>query len=382
MVTNTPQLRVMLTLAASLGLILLAFLLLPSESRATEPSLSPKTGSFAGPAFLLRFDPTISQFQVITLPVQFKNPHSLAIVDNGSNQDIWFTDPGANGLGRLTYTATNDLATAFYSLPSGSVPVDLIARGEYLWFTAREGNWIGRLEISTTQIVSFPIPTQNSMPLSIDIGSDGSIWFTEHNANQLGRLIVTDTMNFSWFEYSLPFTGSRPSGLAVVPIPGADRIWFSSTSQTQSRVALMNLAVQPPNNFFTVVTFSEATDPSYPLNLVHDQDNMWFTELLGNRLGKIHIATLVIPVFFNVPTANSQPYDIIVAKGDVWFTERLGERLGYLEKNANTPIEYPVPAYLSPIWLQGVAVDQQDKIWLAGFPPVRSYLPAIFKGGS
>ncbi len=328
-----------------------------------------------GDGFILRFDPTVTQFQVITLPTvagQPRQPHSLAIIANSTNDEIWYTDLGADKIGRLIYTDTNDYTFTEIALPADSEPFDLVANDGYIWFTARGGNWIGRLEISTIQLFTF---TVNTAPWSIDVGSDGSIWFSAKEANQLGQLIVTDTNDFAVISYPIPTANSQPHGLTVVLGPSEDRIWFTDTNPAQNRLALLNLAL---DKFITATTLPE---PSYPVNLVNDGDDIWFTELLGNKISRFHIATLAFPVQYDVPTTHSQPYDLVVAaNGDVWFSERTGGNLGKLANNADTPIEYALPAWLSPIWLQGIALGGQNKVWLAGFVPRQIYLPAIFKG--
>jgi len=343
-----------------------------------------------GSGFILHFDTTLAQFEVITLPTlanTARRPHDLLPSPSGeassgpAGDEIWYTDPVADKIGHLVYTATNDYTITEFNLPQGSEPFEIAEYNGYLWFTARRGDWIGRLEISTTNIVSFAL-TANSQPWSIDIGSDGSIWFTEKQANQLGRLIVTDTNDFDLIEYPISQAGSQPDGLLVVPLsaPNPDVVFFTITAPPdQNRLGLLDLASN------SLILTDPLPAPSYPVNLAiaNANNDLWFTELSGNRLSFVSFGTFTIPRGYVVPTAGSQPYDLAVdPNGVVWFTERAGRNMGRLslEMTMAQFTEYAVPSQLGPIWLQGIALDSQDNLWLAAFTPQAIYLPAILKG--
>jgi streptogramin lyase len=349
---------------------------------AAEPVAKVDSAATLGNGFILRFDPTLTQFQVITLPTvagRPRQPHSLAVISHSTNDEIWYTDLGTDRIGRLIYTTTNEYAFTEFDLPVGSEPFDLVANNGYIWFTARSGNWIGRLEINTTQLVTFPVPTANSTPWSIDIGSDDSIWFTEKAASKLGRLIVADTNNFTFMEYPTLGTDAQPQGLTVVHQSLFDLVWYSETV-SPNRLVMLDLAQLPPNNY---IATEPLPSPSYPVNLAHRGDNIWFTQLLANKVSRILLGTFTDIVSYPVPTANSQPYDLVVdSNKDVWFTERVGGHLGRHRNGVSVLDEYAVPAYLRPIWLQGTALASQNSntIWLAGFVPHSVYLPAILKG--
>jgi hypothetical protein len=74
------------------------------------------------------------------LPTSSSSPHGIVA---GSDGNLWFTDWGANDIGRIT--------------PDGTV-------------------------------TKFPIPTANSSPACIAVGPDRNLWFTEANAGKIARL--------------------------------------------------------------------------------------------------------------------------------------------------------------------------------------------------
>jgi len=351
----------------------------PMSVEAGEP-MDVTTASFpVSDGYLLQFDTTISQFNVITLPMvtgKFRRPES--VVATGS--DIWYTDPGTDRIGRLAYTDTNNYTFSEIELPAGSAPFDMVADGGYLWFTAKNGDWIGRLEISTTAVVSFPL-TAGSAPWRMAVGSDGSVWFTERETNKLGRLVVTDTNDFLLTEYDIPDSNSKPEGIAIQNKVGSDLVWFGETApENNTKVVRFNYDKLPPDDFVSTGVLGGA---GYPGNMAIDSGRFWTTELLGNHLSLIDIATNSSAAQYLIPTENSQPYDLVTTNSgnNVWFTERLGHRLGklYNDLTGFHFIEYTLPMNISDVWLQGITIDSQGKLWLTGFEPNSIYLPLVIK---
>jgi virginiamycin B lyase len=339
------------------------------------------TAAVAGTGFIFYSGAAVTPFEVITLPTvtsRPRQPHSVAAITHPVTREIWYTDPGADRVGQLIYTATNNYAFTEFPLAAGAEPFDLVVDDGSVWFTAKNGDWIGQIELGTQVVISYPVPA-NSEPWNIDAGSDNSLWFTERAANKIGRLIVTDTANYSLIEYQIPPTDSRPEAIAVQQRTPVDRIWFGQTSPTgQNRVIWLNLAQLPPNNFELLGPLSE---PSYPKNMAIGTD-LWFTELAGNRVSRVFVSTLTNYRRETVPTPGSQPYDLVVGPGEViWFTELAAQQVGRLTNPGGSVqiTEYPVAPQAGRLWLQGIDLDDAGRLWVAGFAPEQQFLPAVFK---
>src|SRR5688500_19169260 len=69
---------------------------------------------------------------------------------------------------------------------------------------------------------SFRIPTDNSQPRDIVLGSDGAMWFTESefNVSQIGRVDARGNIT----EFAVPTQFSQPSDIVSGP-DGA--LWFT-----------------------------------------------------------------------------------------------------------------------------------------------------------
>src|SRR5438128_2059168 len=79
------------------------------------------------------------------------------------------------------------------------------------------------------------------------------------------------------------------------------------------------------------VTFNEyplPTGNSQPYGITGGPDgSLWFTEQLGNKIGRITTAGVITE--FPIPTSGAYPGDIAAGPdGNLWFTEYYGNKIG------------------------------------------------------
>jgi virginiamycin B lyase len=69
--------------------------------------------------------------------------------------------------------------------------------------------------------------------------------------------------------------------------------------------------------------------------------NLWFTEYLGNKIGRITPAGTVTE--FAISTSGSFPYGMTAGPdGNLWFTESGGNQIGHITP-AGVVTEFPIP---------------------------------------
>ncbi len=73
-------------------------------------------------------------------------------------------------------------------------------------------------------LVEYPIPMADSAPRNIVVEAPGRIWFTAENGNSIGRLVVTNTLDYQFTMYNIPTANSQPYDLAF---DGSNYIWFT-----------------------------------------------------------------------------------------------------------------------------------------------------------
>ncbi len=199
--------------------------------------------------------------------------------------------------------------------------------------------------ISAQYIDEYSVPTAASAPLAITVDGNGMVWFTESNASKLARF---DPTSHSFNEYAVPGVGDM-WGLTL------DRngyVWFtqysgkgnvnpggSVVSGGTGRLGRLD----PTRNNCTFIDVPTAS--SFPMRLVVDNQNrIWFTELLGNKIGLYDQSKKQLTEY-PVPTNVSGPADLAFDRdGALWFTETYARNLGEFFPQNQSFIEYPLGA--------------------------------------
>jgi virginiamycin B lyase len=106
----------------------------------------------------------------------------------GPDGALWFTELGANLIGRVTVDGT----LTEYAAPGGPVGIATVPGDDGLWYVEFNGDKIGRMSTDGTVTNEFAIPSPASAPLQIAGGPSRTVWFTESflspTGNKVGRL--------------------------------------------------------------------------------------------------------------------------------------------------------------------------------------------------
>jgi len=264
-------------------------------------------------------------------------------------------------------------------------------------------------------LTEVAVPTSNSVPEGITLGSDGNLWFTEFQGGKIGRITPSGTITeFSglggapfwitagpngnlWFtettnavgemttagklvgEFALPLDGSGLDQIA----PGSDgNLWI--TEFKGNRIGM----VTPVGVVTDVATLPTAG--AGPTAIVGGPDgNLWFTEQSISKIGRI--TTVGVVTEFGGLSANSTPAGIAVGPdGNVWFTEFDGNRIGRITTDG-TVSEFTVPTVNSApgslaagpdgnIWFTEENGNKIGRMSLAGTMLDEFVIPTAFSG--
>jgi|GEM_PF-1651404 len=219
----------------------------------------------------------------------------------------------------------------------------------------------------------FYIPTPYSQPYKIAADHNNIIWFVEQSSNKLGKF---DPKTSKFTEYLVP---SAKDISANWKFSETERKPFTGGYSVSSAGSLAGLAIDSKGNvWFTVVLgnkigkfasnkeeFHEYTVPtpaSGPFSLAIDsKDNIWFTERNANKIGKWGAAASSFKEY-SIPTLNSKPAGIAIDKKDnIWFVMSDANKIGMLEQATGKFKEYNI---LTPMAnANDIAVDSKDNIW-------------------
>jgi virginiamycin B lyase len=165
-------------------------------------------------------------------------------------------------------------------------------------------------EAAVGTVRDFAVPTRDSHPGGIALGSDGAVWFTELATSAIGRL-----QGGSFTTYPLPQQGEP---IAIVAGPDG-ALWFAEYSG--GRIGRITTGGQITE--FTVPLCQGCTEVG-PWDIKAGPDGaLWFTELDANRIGRISTAGDITQ--FDLPSGMSGPVAITNGPdGALWFTHQSG----------------------------------------------------------
>lgn len=281
------------------------------------------------------------------------------VVMDASNR-VWFTMPSSDKIGRFDIGSST---VQYYPAAAGSQPYDLVLSGGFVWFTMYGTNKVARLDPSSGVIEEHQIPTADSKPTGIGLGSGGVVWFVEQSGNKLGKF---DPGSNTFLEYDYPQAGAQLEDLAVdqngnvwVTVPGLGQI--------AQFIAADNL------------NGPHFSDPAYvgpasrPLGIVIDGDNMvWITAAGLNRIGRYAPGTLELWKWYTVPVADGGPTGLTVkttlTTNTIWYTLKNANSVGYLQTLKTGAINGlhvvdVLPTTNSQPW--GIAVTNDGNVWTA-----------------
>ena len=339
-------------------------------------SASPATGaggvSGAGPegeSFVHLFDSASKSFVfTFTIPTGGADPTDVVVVPGAGHEDVWFTLTGADRIGRLTYTDTNDYTFCDYTLTAGSAPLNLVSGGGFIWFTEAGRDRIGRLDPATGQVDEFRAPA-GSYPADLDYAADDSVWFTEMKKDSIAKLVVSSPDDYEVEEYATAaLDGGRPYGLVV----DRSSVWFAQTEND------LVTRYSPPSSWLQLRDLTGRTDaPNGPYKLaLRGRNEVWASEHGGNRITMFKPGTFPNPITHDLSPANSVPMGIAADPGTdyVWFTQWAAGQMG--RYRAGSGLEYyPLPhSDLAPT---GVGLGSGSNVWVLAARPYRVYLPLI-----
>jgi hypothetical protein len=153
---------------------------------------------------------------------------------------------------------------------------------------------VTEFRIPTTTPPTADDPQGTADPRFIEAGSDGNLWFTELLANKIGRITPAGVIT----EFPVPTT--------VPPAP------------------FPTLIGTPP------AALSNPLGSSEPRGLILGPDgNIWFTEFLGDKIGRITPAGVLTE--FQIPTPGVHPFAITGGpNGDIYFSENTAGKIGVM----------------------------------------------------
>jgi virginiamycin B lyase len=259
-------------------------------------------------------------------------------------------------------TGANAQAQSVVSMPTANSLPFWIALGSdgNLWVTEYAGDQIARVTPAGA-VTEFPIPSQQSAPAGIVAGSDGNLWFIEQNGNNVGRMTTTGAVT----EYPIPSGNSGPTLIAAGP-DGA--LWF--VEQLGNKIGRITTS----GNF---AEFPIPTGGAFPQDIVAGSDGaLWFTEFDANKIGRISASNGAITEF-PIAGPNSCPIGITAGPdGNLWFNEPCINAVGRITTAG------VITQFQSQIGGAGITVGPDGALWFSEYTNLANQVGKITTTGA
>jgi virginiamycin B lyase len=183
----------------------------------------------------------------------------------------------------------------------------------------------------------FRVPTADSQPRHITVGSDGNLWFTEGNeiftpdpdpemGGTFHRNIGMITPRGEITEFRVENDKCNCLLNDIVQGPG-DVLYFTTNNAGLGRITTSGVVLD------VVVPKDEQGNPitsAIGNGIAAHGSDIWFTDFINNSLWRYNVVSEEFKQF-EVPTQGANPYDVAVdANGIVWFTEFHANKIGRL----------------------------------------------------
>lgn len=219
--------------------------------------------------------------------------------------------------------------------------------GDNLWVSQQLEDRVLRVSTTGRVVGTIDFP-ENSGPHGIDKDQRGHVWVTEEFTNALVEL---DATGKRLARYPLPYPGAGPHGLRI----GCDghTVWW--TGKENGTVG----SFDPRTHTWIVHRLAADSQPIYLAR--GPRCAMFFTELTGNRIGRIDADGRLRE--YDIPTPDSRPIAVAAGRrGHMWFTEEAGAAYAELDPDNGRITEHrtDVPGAK----LAGLAFDCFGNLWV------------------
>ena len=281
-----------------------------------------------------RYDPTTNTITNVPVPSPLALPGGEAI---GSDGGVWFTEMSENKVARLD---PNTLQITEISIPVES-PAGVQAA------LAKVQNVLG----------AFAFPTGVGVSDAIEVGPDNAMWFTEIGNNAIGRI---DLATYAITSYPIPTPVAAP--LIIHRGPGSTMVFPESGA---GKVATIDVYTHQ------IVEYPTPTPASVPQSVTTGSDGMiWFTETAGQKLGSINVATGKVTEYPIAKLSNQflpRPGPLVFGNdGKLYVAEGNldgGSNMGQFDTVSHAYVDYPLPTAFGSVCDLNRNAVQGNKIY-------------------
>ncbi len=263
-----------------------------------------------------------------------------ARITTGPDGNLWFTEPGASRIGRMTPTG---VVTEFPTLTPAAGPTGITTGPDSnLWFTEPTLGRVGWITpAGTTNEVAL---AGGSTPARIVRGPDGNLWVTEPGAHAIAMVTTAGVVT------TFPLVDPTATPVDIASGPDGN-LWFTEThghfvGRISPAGAIAEFSAPGVTGAGGIVAGSDGA--------------LWFGEVGSGKIGRMTTSGTLSE--WATPTSSPNVVDVTLAgDGNVWFAEQGSAQIGAITPGG-TVTEWPVPNHYAP---NGVTLGPDGNVWFA-----------------
>ena len=256
------------------------------------------------------------------IPWEKSEPTDVFVDDRGR---VWFTGFGGHYIANFSPETANFNR---YDLRKGTAPSALLVDdNQTIWYASNARRHIGALDPGTGRTIEYEMPDSKAKGLrSLAFDGHGDVWFTAEDGNFVGRL-GADGKEIDLLP--LPARKSRPFGIVV---SSANELWVTASGQNSL------LRVDPVAMTITAIEMPD--EDSRPRRIVTSPDGqVWYADYELGRLGRYSPQTGAFTEWPMPGGDDSRPFGMAIDRNDrIWLVEtgRIPNRLIGFDTDAET----------------------------------------------
>jgi len=361
------QLMIVTGLTVSL---LLVTTVLVGQSRVEASQLN--SNSTGVRSYLYRFDAAAQTF--FTIPLENGALPTGVAITGTTPTHVWIAEYGLNRITHVVFTDTAHYTQTGYSITSTaqSRPYRIAVSGNEVWFTEQGANRVGRLNAVTGQLDEFYGHglSANAGLTDIKVASDGAVWLGGQTVQRLIKLMVSSPSVYAFTAYTDTLRPTFVVAPMYLAIENSDLIWLTT----------------PTVNYYKVAQFTPSSEqfvwPTMPGNLLMGvaatPGLAWMADLSGNAIDLVEVGTMTLATYFPI----TRPVEIVAETSKLfWVTKDDGRgaigRLIYTSTVSYRVDSFAVP--VSKLRLTGIAAAPEHGVWAVAYLPEFVYLPLLLK---
>lgn len=300
-------------------------------------------------SFISKFDPLTQEFSNFDITKSTTTDDVIVNLSGGhiiydeSRNVVWFTDARTNSIGKFDIENEQMNMIPIPTENSGVMGIILSPDKSKIWFTELNSDKFASLDIGTNEIQEYLID-ENSGPTFLAFDESGTLWITLSYADGILEVDLTNIESdvFPEFpEISLPkpdffspfgiliFEDSRDVEKIILSDHGSSRVIIS---ELDSRLKDYTSLWTSPNEQYPQTLPSQID--------IDESGNIYFVQHGGNKISKIDPTGTITE--YDIPTgplSTTIYLDVSYDGKKVWFTEVLGNRIGYLDTGVSVPFD-------------------------------------------